>query len=325
MEEYSDLKFDGDLSFLNENLDAAKYAEKEALIKLEIVRAESAKSAREEFDRQERLKDDASMLAKVESDRNELEESIIKSSKEEIARLTKIELEKETERTAKIEAERIELEEEKDKAARIEAEKIKLEEEKDTAARIEAEKIELEEEKDTAARIEAEKMGLEEENDTAAKIEAEKIELEEETKTRAKIESEKIELEQEIARRTYEVSVREEDANQNNIIIATTYTSEPITQKPLENMEKSNETANYQENNSTNEKENALASRMEQGAVSKNTTSTGEKKSQLEEMVLNSGYGAEMFNNLKMELLELEKEKIIMKYKQDLMMMIIKS
>jgi hypothetical protein len=308
MEEYSDLKFDGDLSFLNENLDAAKYAEKEALIKLEIVRAESAKSAREEFDRQERLKDDASMLAKVESDRNELEESIIKSSKEEIARLTKIELEKETERTAKIEAERIELEEEKDKAARIEAEKIKLKEEKDTAARIEAEKIELEEEKDTAARIEAEKMGLEEENDTAAKIEAEKIELE-----------------QEIARRTYEVSVREEDANQNNIIIATTYTSEPITQKPLENMEKSNETANYQENNSTNEKENALASRMEQGAVSKNTTSTGEKKSQLEEMVLNSGYGAEMFNNLKMELLELEKEKIIMKYKQDLMMMIIKS
>lgn len=54
-------------------------------------------------------------------------------------------------------------------------------------------------------------------------------------------------------------------------------------------------------------------------------TEYGEKKSQLEMMVLNSGYDLEMFNTLKMELIELEKEKIIMKYKQDLMMMILKS
>lgn len=54
-------------------------------------------------------------------------------------------------------------------------------------------------------------------------------------------------------------------------------------------------------------------------------TEYGEKKSQLEMMVLNSGYDLEMFNSLKMELIELEKEKIIMKYKQDLMMMILKS
>lgn len=56
-----------------------------------------------------------------------------------------------------------------------------------------------------------------------------------------------------------------------------------------------------------------------------NVESTDGKKSQLEEMVLSSGVGNEMFEKLKMQLLEMEKEKIIMKYKQDLMMMIMKS
>lgn len=86
-------------------------------------------------------------------------------------------------------------------------------------------------------------------------------------------------------------------------------------------MEKSNDTTNIQSNdsNSRNEKYS------NQDIMKDNTPHYNGKKSQLEEMVLNSGYGPELFNNLKMELLELEKEKIIMKYKQDLMMIIIKS
>ena len=48
-------------------------------------------------------------------------------------------------------------------------------------------------------------------------------------------------------------------------------------------------------------------------------------KSQLEIMLLSSGYDIELVNNLKIELLDLEKDKIIMKYKQDLMMLILKS
>jgi hypothetical protein len=49
--------------------------------------------------------------------------------------------------------------------------------------------------------------------------------------------------------------------------------------------------------------------------MNQSTPHYGEKKSQLEgNGFLNSGYGPEMFNNLKMELLEME-EKIIMKYK----------
>lgn len=95
----------------------------------------------------------------------------------------------------------------------------------------------------------------------------------------------------------------------------------PNQQRPAENMEKYNDTMN----SSNNRVENNSNSRTNQGMMNQSTPQYGEKKSQLEEMVLNSGYGPEMFNNLKMELLEMEKEKIIMKYKQDLMMMIIKS
>lgn len=99
----------------------------------------------------------------------------------------------------------------------------------------------------------------------------------------------------------------------------------PTQQRPTESMEKYNDNMNSHNNNSNNRIENNSNSRNNQGMMSQNTPHYGEKKSQLEEMVLNSGYGPEMFNNLKMELLEMEKEKIIMKYKQDLMMMIIKS
>jgi hypothetical protein len=99
----------------------------------------------------------------------------------------------------------------------------------------------------------------------------------------------------------------------------------PTQQRPTENMEKYNDTMNSQNNVSNNRTENYSNSRNNQGMMNQSTSHYGEKKSQLEEMVLNSGYGPEMFNNLKMELLEMEKEKIIMKYKQDLMMMIIKS
>lgn len=48
-------------------------------------------------------------------------------------------------------------------------------------------------------------------------------------------------------------------------------------------------------------------------------------KSQLELMLISSGYDMEVINNFKMELLDLEKDKIIMKYKLDLMMLILKS
>jgi|GEM_PF-6001464 len=92
----------------------------------------------------------------------------------------------------------------------------------------------------------------------------------------------------------------------------------PTQQQP---MEKSNDTMNIQSNDSNNRTEK----NSNQETMKDNMPHFNGKKSQLEEMVLNSGYGPELFNNLKMELLELEKEKIIMKYKQDLMMMIIKS
>lgn len=94
------------------------------------------------------------------------------------------------------------------------------------------------------------------------------------------------------------------------------------TQNTVEHMENRNESMNSETSNSNSTRDNNNNS---SGMVNQNFQQTGEKKSQLEEMILNSGYGAEMFNNLKMELLEMEKEKIIMKYKQDLMMMIIKS
>lgn len=97
------------------------------------------------------------------------------------------------------------------------------------------------------------------------------------------------------------------------------------TQKPAVTMQNPNETNNSQVATSSTPVEPNYAPQQEQRMTYQATPQTGEKKSQLEEIILNSGYGVEMFNNLKMELLELEKEKIIMKYKQDLMMMIIKS
>ncbi|WP_432670159.1 hypothetical protein [Flavobacterium sp. SM2513] len=230
MEEYSDLKFDGDLSFLNENLDAAKYAEKEAIIKQEIVKEESAKLAREEYDRQ--------ALARKQSANSALNEI----TNDELAR-------EETDRLAKAELDRKEIEE--------------------GAARLAKASFERKEREEASARLEQEE--------------------------------------------------------RNKIKTPITNMSEELTQKPIEKMEKSNETMNSQANKSVNENESALAPRMQSGIMNQNLTPSSEKKSQLEEMILNSGYGAEMFNNLKMELLELEKEKIIMKYKQDLMMMIIKS
>lgn len=97
------------------------------------------------------------------------------------------------------------------------------------------------------------------------------------------------------------------------------------TQKPAVTMQNPNETNNSPVATSSTPVEPNYAPQQEQRMTYQATPQTGEKKSQLEEIILNSGYGVEMFNNLKMELLELEKEKIIMKYKQDLMMMIIKS
>ena len=116
-------------------------------------------------------------------------------------------------------------------------------------------------------------------------------------------------------------ALNEKLENEEAIKTPETYLSHMLTQNSIENVEKANETINSQSDNFLNENENYVSPKVEQGMVLNN----GEKKSQLEEMILNSGYGVEMFNNLKLELLELEKEKIIMKYKQDLMMMIIKS
>lgn len=230
MEEYSDLKFDGDLSFLNENLDAAKYAEKEAIIKQEIVKEESARQAREEFDRQE--------LARKQSANSALNN------------ITNDELERD-------------------------------------------------------------------ENAKLAKAELERREIEEGAARLAKVAFERKVREEETARISREADERiKMNASINN-------TREELTKVTIENMERSNEMMNSQAEKSGNE--NGLAPRMQQSPMNQNFTPSSERKSQLEEMILNSGYGAEMFNNLKMELLELEKEKIIMKYKQDLMMMIIKS
>lgn len=115
--------------------------------------------------------------------------------------------------------------------------------------------------------------------------------------------------------------VKEEKVIDEPIINTYTQTN-PVQETPKETMENFNDTVNTQASSSYNKTESPAVPQMEQRIA---TQQTGEKKSQLEEMILNSGYGAEMFNNLKMELLEMEKEKIIMKYKQDLMMMIIKS
>lgn len=180
MEEYSDLKFDGDLSFLNENLDAAKFAEREANIKQEIVKEEYAQSAREEFNKQELARTESVKFTNANADKMHEQNEFI--------------------------------------------------------------------------------------NEPVAQINPES------------------------------------------------------TQKTVEQMENRNETMNSEALKSTRDNDNNSS-----GMAKQNFQQTGEKKSQLEEMILNSGYGAEMFNNLKMELLEMEKEKIIMKYKQDLMMMIIKS
>lgn len=98
-----------------------------------------------------------------------------------------------------------------------------------------------------------------------------------------------------------------------------------LTPQPTVTMQNTKETNNSPVAASSTNVEPNYAPQQEQRMTYQETPQTGEKKSQLEEIILNSGYGVEMFNNLKMELLELEKEKIIMKYKQDLMMMIIKS
>lgn len=98
-----------------------------------------------------------------------------------------------------------------------------------------------------------------------------------------------------------------------------------LTPQPTVTMQNPKETNNSPVVTSSTPVEPNYAPQQEQRMTYQATPQTGEKKSQLEEIILNSGYGVEMFNNLKMELLELEKEKIIMKYKQDLMMMIIKS
>lgn len=239
MEEYSDLKFDGDLSFLNENLDAAKNAQKEQIIKNQLAKEDSVKLAREEIAKQE--------TAKSETSHEELTK--LELLKEETARLAREEL-----------------------------------------ARQEFAKQEL-------AREEVARLAREE----FAKQELERAE---------------------IARLAKEEFEKSELVRQGLIKAPLTYLSQELTQKPTEN---ANERMNFQNNNSVKESENYVAPKTEQGMMSLNSGTNSEKKSQLEEMILNSGYGAEMFNNLKMELLELEKEKIIMKYKQDLMMMIIKS
>ena len=229
MEEYSDLKFDGDLSFLNENLDAAKNAQKEQIIKNQFAKEDSVKLAREEIAKQE--------IAKSETSHEEFAK--LELVREETARLAREEF------------------------ARQETARLAREE----FSKQEFERAEI-------ARL--------------AKEEFEKSEL----------------------------------VRQGLIKAPLTYLSQELTQKPTEN---ANERMNFQNNNSVKESENYVAPKTEQGMMSLNSGTNSEKKSQLEEMILNSGYGDEMFKNLKMELLELEKEKIIMKYKQDLMMMIIKS
>ena len=50
----------------------------------------------------------------------------------------------------------------------------------------------------------------------------------------------------------------------------------------------------------------------------------GDRISHLEDMLLNSGRELERFNTMKIALLEMEKEKIINNYKQELIMMILK-
>ena len=282
MEEYSDLKFDGDLSFLNENLDAAKNAQKEQIIKNQLAKEDSVKLAREEIAKQEIAKEESSLSTREEFVKQEL----IRIEIERLAREEFYKQEAERKEIARLAKEQF------DKVA-LEAENLRLEKkeeaEKEEALRFEANEI---------ARQEAENLRLK--NEEAEKEEALRFEAEE------------------VARQE---ALNEKLENEEAIKTPETYLSHMLTQNSIENVEKANETINSQSDNFLNEDENYVSPKVEQGMVLNN----GEKKSQLEEMILNSGYGVEMFNNLKLELLELEKEKIIMKYKQDLMMMIIKS
>ncbi len=282
MEEYSDLKFDGDLSFLNENLDAAKNAQKEQIIKNQLAKEDSVKLAREEIAKQEIAKEESSLSTREEFVKQEL----IRIEIERLAREEFYKQEAERKEIARLAKEQF------DKVA-LEAENLRLEKkeeaEKEEALRFEAKEI---------ARQEAENLRLK--NEEAEKEEALRFEAEE------------------VARQE---ALNEKLENEEAIKTPETYLSHMLTQNSIENVEKANETINSQSDNFLNENENYVSPKVEQGMVLNN----GEKKSQLEEMILNSGYGVEMFNNLKLELLELEKEKIIMKYKQDLMMMIIKS
>ena len=282
MEEYSDLKFDGDLSFLNENLDAAKNAQKEQIIKNQLAKEDSVKLAREEIAKQEIAKEESSLSTREEFVKQEL----IRIEIERLAREEFYKQEAERKEIARLAKEQF------DKVA-LEAENLRLEKkeeaEKEEALRFETNEI---------ARQEAENLRLK--NEEAEKEEALRFEAEE------------------VARQE---ALNEKLENEEAIKTPETYLSHMLTQNSIENVEKANETINSQSDNFLNENENYVSPKVEQGMVLNN----GEKKSQLEEMILNSGYGVEMFNNLKLELLELEKEKIIMKYKQDLMMMIIKS
>ena len=310
MEEYSDLKFDGDLSFLNENLDAAKNAQKEQIIKNQLAKEDSVKLAREEIAKQEIAKEESSLSTREEFVKQEL----IRIEIERLAREEFYKQEAERKEIARLAKEQF------DKVA-LEAENLRLEKkeeaEKEEALRFETNEI---------ARQEAENLRLK--NEEAEKEEALRFEAEEVARQEAenlRLKNEEAEKEEALRFEAEEVArqeaLNEKLENEEAIKTPETYLSHMLTQNSIENVEKANETINSQSDNFLNENENYVSPKVEQGMVLNN----GEKKSQLEEMILNSGYGVEMFNNLKLELLELEKEKIIMKYKQDLMMMIIKS
>jgi hypothetical protein len=97
---------------------------------------------------------------------------------------------------------------------------------------------------------------------------------------------------------------------------STTLTPIKIRQK----MEKSTNLTTTSDKNVNHSNKN-----IEVSTTNNHALKNDDKKTHLEEMVLNSAYEIEMFNNLKTAILELEKEKIIMKYKQDLIMMILKN
>jgi hypothetical protein len=103
-----------------------------------------------------------------------------------------------------------------------------------------------------------------------------------------------------------------------------TNNAESVTPNPLtsiENMEKFNGTMNGQD---TMTKENYSTKKMDSGMTNYKAPLHNSEKSRLEEMILKGGYELEVINS-KIEMIELEKEKIIMKYKQDLMMLIMNS